>query len=153
MKKKFVFVLSILLIIGTMTACSKDETLDIYDKAVRSAGELQLTSEKSLVGEKSPGVDAYTGQYFAEYEKFTGEEYIFGGTTINHKAGNKVKVTCNLTTKEGTGKFIFISGSKEPEILVESPGEWSGTIELPEGGNYLYFIADNFSGSIELNVE
>ena len=153
MKKKISYLIAVMVALFSLTSCSKDQILNTYDKVVTSAGELQLTNKKALVGEKSPGEDDYTGEYIAEYKKFTGKEYIFGGTTIDRKAGNEIKVDCNLKIEEGTAKLMFVSGSNEPEVLIEKSGEWSGNIEIPEGGNYLYIEADNYSGKIELCVE
>lgn len=66
-----------------------------------------------MVGEKSPGLDEYTGKYLANYKDFIGKEYLFGGTTINRKIGDEIKVKCSLIIKEGSGKLIFISGSND----------------------------------------
>ncbi|MBS6025877.1 MAG: hypothetical protein KIB00_17530 [Paeniclostridium sordellii] len=152
MKRKSILLLCMLLISSTLTACSKDEILNIYDKVVSSTGELQLTKERNLVGTKKSGEDDYTGEYTAEYENFTGKEYIFGGTTIDRKAGNEIEVKCNLNIEKGVAKLMFVSGSDDPEVLMEESGEWSDTIKLPKGGNYLFIEADDLYGSMKLEV-
>ncbi|MBG9983256.1 hypothetical protein HZY86_09330 [Aerococcaceae bacterium DSM 111020] len=47
---------------------------------------------------------------------------------------------------------MFVSGSDDPEVLMEESGEWSGTIKLPKGGNYLFIEADDLYGSMKLEV-
>ena len=37
--------------------------------------------------------------------------------------------------------------------LLETTGTYSDTITLPEGGNYIGIECENFTGSIELNME
>lgn len=152
MKRRTILLSCMLLIFATLTACSKDEILNAYDKVVSSTGELQLTKERNLVGTKKSGEDDYTGEYNAKYENFTGKEYIFGGTTIDRKAGNEIEVKCNLNIEKGVAKLMFVSGSDDPEVLMEESGEWSGTIKLPKGGNYLFIEADDLYGTMKLEV-
>ena len=43
---------------------------------------------------------------------------------------------------------------KRQEVtLLETTGTYSDTITLPEGGNYIGIECENFTGSIELNME
>lgn len=153
MKRKLIFILSILIILHTLTACSKDQILDSYDKVVDNAGELALTKESSLVGDKEKGKDDYTGEYAAQYEDFTGKEYIFGGTSLEErKTGTELEVKVNFKIEKGSAKLIFVSGPNVPQVIIEKDGEWSGTVKLSKGSNYFYIEAENFSGTINLNV-
>lgn len=38
------------------------------------------------------GIDKYIGTYKANYENNTGEEIIFGGTTLHRKNGDHIKL-------------------------------------------------------------
>lgn len=76
------FITWILLLIG----CSKDEALEHYNNIVEKLGEAQLTSDSKLQGKRVFGEDEYTGTYEAEYHKFSGTEYLFGGTSIEREA-------------------------------------------------------------------
>ena len=107
----------------------------------------------SLQGTKEKGIDDYTGCYTADYEDFSDTEYLFGGTSIKREAGKDLSIDCALEVTEGTAKVFWISGADEAVTLFETTGTYSDTITLPEGGNYIGIECENFTGSIELNIE
>ncbi|SNS87994.1 hypothetical protein SAMN05446037_102541 [Anaerovirgula multivorans] len=143
----------VLLAMGILAGCSKDEILDTYNQAIQAAGDAQLTGNWSLEGKRKYGVDHYTGTYTADYEGFSGTEYLFGGTSIDREAGNKIEVICNLSITDGTAKLVLQSGSDAPQTLIESTGYYSETIELPPAGNYILVEGGEFTGSIELEIK
>ena len=136
-----------------LAGCSKDEILNHYNNIVQSAGSIELTGKSSLQGEKEKGIDDYTGTYTADYANFSGTEYLFGGTSIKREAGKELSIDCALEVTEGTAKVFWISGADEEVTLLETTGTYSDTITLPEGGNYIGIECENFTGSIELNME
>ncbi len=136
-----------------LSGCTKDEILDYYNNIVQSAGSIELTGNLSLKGTKEKGIDDYTGTYQADYKDFSNTEYLFGGTSINREAGNDISVTCTLEVIDGTAKVFWISGADEPVTLIETTGTYSNTLTLPDGGNYIGIECDNFTGSIEMNIE
>ena len=136
--KKIVLSLCLILCgVSILSGCTKDEVLDQYNNIVQSAGSIALTGNSSLQGTKEKGIDDYTGCYTADYENFSDTEYLFGGTSIKREAA----------------KVFWISGSDEAVTLLETTGTYSDTITLPEGGNYIGIECEDFTGSIELNVE
>ena len=152
--KKIVLALTFVLVGSFMLAgCSKDEILNHYNNIVQSAGSIELTGKSSLQGEKEKGIDDYTGSYTANYEDFSGTEYLFGGTSIKREAGKDLSIDCALEVTEGTAKVFWISGADEAVTLFETTGTYSDTITLPEGGNYIGIECENFTGNIELNIE
>lgn len=136
-----------------LAGCSKDEILNHYNNIVQSAGSIELTGKSSLQGEKEKGIDDYTGTYTADYANFSGTEYLFGGTSIKREAGKELSIDCALEVTDGTAKVFWISGADEEVTLLETTGTYSDTITLPEGGNYIGIECENFTGSIELNME
>uniref|UniRef100_UPI003FEFAD7C hypothetical protein n=1 Tax=Dysosmobacter welbionis TaxID=2093857 RepID=UPI003FEFAD7C len=98
-------------------------------------------------------IDDYTGSYTADYEDFSDTEYLFGGTSIKREAGKELSIDCALEVTDGTAKVFWISGADEAVTLLETTGTYSDTITLPEGGNYIGIECENFTGSIELNME
>lgn len=136
-----------------LAGCSKDEILNHYNNMVQSAGSIELTGKSSLQGEKEKGIDDYTGTYTADYANFSGTEYLFGGTSIKREAGKELSIDCALEVTDGTAKVFWISGADEEVTLLETTGTYSDTITLPEGGNYIGIECENFTGSIELNME
>ena len=111
------------------------------------------TGKLSLEGTKEKGIDDYTGTYTADYENFSDIEYLFGGTSIKREAGKELSIDCTLEVTEGTAKVFWISGSDEAVTLIEATGTYSDTITLPDGGNYIGIECEDFTGSIELNIE
>ena len=153
-KKIFSLVLVCTLAIGlSLTGCSKDEILDQYNNVVQLAGNATLTGDLSLKGKRTYGDDHYTGTYVADYKDFSKIEYLFGGTSIERENGKDISVSCDLEITEGTAQVFWVSGSDDPIILLEATGSYSETITLPEGGNYIGVIGNNFTGHLEMNIE
>lgn len=153
-KKIFSLALVCTLAIGlSLTGCSKDEILDQYNNVVQLAGNVTLTGDLSLKGKRTYGDDHYTGTYIADYKDFSKTEYLFGGTSIERENGKDISVSCDLEITEGTAQVFWVSGSDDPVILLETTDSYSETITLPEGGNYIGIIGDNFTGHIEMNIE
>lgn len=141
--------LSMILFVG----CSKDQVLDAYNSVLNAAGSAQLTSSFSLQGERKRGVDDFTGTYQAEYDGFSGTEYLFGGTFIEREAGKDVSVQCTLEITSGTAQLFWTYGNHETETLLEVSGSYSETLTLPEGGVYFGVTGDAFTGTIDLCIE
>lgn len=154
-KNKYFSFLSIgiLMLSLSLAGCSKDEILDQYNNVVQSAGNAALTSDFSLKGNRTYGDDCYTGTYTADYKDFSKTEYLFGGTSIERENGKDISVSCDLEITEGTAQVFWVSGSDDPVILIETAGSYSETITLPEGGNYIGIIGNNFTGHLEMNIE
>ena len=145
--------IGILMLSLSLAGCSKDEILDQYNNVVQSAGNAALTSDFSLKGNRTYGDDCYTGTYTADYKDFSKTEYLFGGTFIERENGKDISVSCDLEITEGTAQVFWVSGSDDPMILLEATGNYSETITLPEGGNYIGVIGNNFTGHLEMNIE
>ena len=154
-KDKYFSFLSIgfLMLSLSLAGCSKDEILDQYNNVVQSAGNAALTSDFSLKGNRTYGDDCYTGTYTADYKDFSKTEYLFGGTSIEREDGKDISVSCDLEITGGTAQVFWVSGSDDPMILLEATGSYSETITLPEGGNYIGVIGNNFTGHLEMNIE
>ena len=143
-----------LVLVGSfvLSGCTKEEILNQYNQVVQSAGSMALTEKASLQGTKERGIDDYTGSYTADYENFSGTEYLFGGTSIEREAGKEVTMECTLAVTEGSAKVFWISGAGETVTLMETAGTYHSTITLPEGGNYIGIKCANFTGSMALHI-
>lgn len=139
--------------ITLFAGCSKDEIIGGYNQILQKAGDDSLTAERKLQGERSFGVDSYVGEYEADYEKFSGEEVLFGNTSLYREAGNTIKIACEFDREEGSIRLLWKEGAEEPEVLLENEGECSKTITIPAAGGYLTAAGEDFSGHIELKVE
>lgn len=153
MRKLFSFLILILFGSFMLSGCTKDEILSHYNSIVQLAGTIGLTGSLSLQGTKEKGPDDYTGTYKADYERFSNTEYLFGGTSIKRKAGKEISVTCTLKITAGTAKVFWISGADEAMTLIAATGTYHDTLTLPEGGNYIGIECEDFTGSIEMNIE
>lgn len=154
MKKFTVLIIGILCLSSfILSGCTKEEILDKYNNIVEKAGTTELTSNRTLIGEKENGIDDYTGTYTASYNDVSATEYLFGGTTIEREAGKDITVTCTLTVTSGTAKVFWRTGSDEAVTLIETTGTYSENIILPDGGNYIGIQCNDFTGNIDLMIE
>ncbi|RRD96274.1 hypothetical protein EII17_01795 [Clostridiales bacterium COT073_COT-073] len=151
--KKIMLLCMALILLLSLFSCSKDEILDNYNSVLQTAGDIQLIGNASLVGKREYGIDHYTGSYKADYNKFSGEEILFGGTSIEREAGKKITLSCDLEIKEGVAQLLLISGSDKPQILHEVSGTYEEIITLPDGSNYIQIYGQDFTGNIILNIE
>lgn len=136
-----------------LPGCSQDSVLSAYNTVVETVGNFGLTSSLTLKGERAFGADDYTGTYKADYVNFTGEEYLFGGTTLEHREEEAVTVTCTLTGSSGRAVLLWNCGSNTAVTLLEADGDCSETVYLAPGSNYFNIECENFTGSIDLTIE
>lgn len=130
----------------------KDNLIDGWDNWMQSFSKYALTKDKDLQGNKTKGGDAYVGSYSAVYEKFYGEEYLFGGTGLERKAGNNLVATYILNITSGTANLNWVhSGSEYTITNVE--GEDTFNITIGSGDSYIVLKGSNFTGSLELVVK
>lgn len=152
MRKIIPFFLIICCLIS-MTACSKDEIVEQYNQALQAVGYNGLTNNNDLQGRRNLGADSYVGTYEADYENFSGEEVLFGGTALERDDGNEIKISCNMDKTSGTLKLILQTGTNDPEVLCDTETSYSETIDLPSASNYIIVEAENFTGSLDLTIE
>lgn len=130
--------------------CSKDEILNCYNSILRSASKLALSSDLGLKGMRKVGEDSYVGSYCAEYQRFSGREVLFGGTSIERRK-TEFKVAYDLTVFNGSGRLILVSGDCR-ETLVDTEGEGELNYGFAASDQYLVFEGKGFDGSLELQV-
>lgn len=161
--KKIKIVVSAFLIIsilGCLSGCSsnhdkgslKDNLIDGWDSWIQSFSKHALTKEKDLQGEKTKGVDEYTGTYTATYDGFNGKEFIFGGTALDRENGNHLQVTYKLTIEDGSAELNWIAGNDEYSVANVS-SEDTQEFTISSGDNYIVLKGENFRGSLELTVK
>ena len=100
MKKAITFFL-IACCLLPLAGCSKDQVLGRYNEILQAAGEATLTGSGDLEGERSFGADHYVGSYAADYEGFSGEEVLFGGTALEREGGDEITVSCQIESTDG----------------------------------------------------
>ena len=145
----------ILLLAGALLpGCGKDEILAVYGDLVSAAGNLGLDSEWTLQGERTFGEDRYTGTYTAQYEDFTGQECPFGGTALERRENEHVRVTCSVQGT-GTARLEWNCGYDTAVVLADTAGEdtCDEVIYLAPGSNYFNLVCEGFTGSVELTIE
>lgn len=97
MKRRNVLAAALALCLAfALTGCSKDSIINGFNDSLHHASRYALTDEKDLAGERTAGADTYTGAYTAEYDGFSGTEYLFGGTGLERESGNELTVTYEL---------------------------------------------------------
>ncbi len=95
----------------------KDGIKNEFNDWMGSISQYRLTEDKNLKGVRKSGIDDYVGSYEAEYTRFNGEEYIFGGTLMERENGNTLKVTYSLNIKSGTATLYWLGSTDEHIIL------------------------------------
>ena len=136
-----------------LPGCSKDEILDVYGDVVAAVGNVGLTADFALKGEREFGEDKYTGTYEAGYEDFSGEEGLFGGTMLERRESEHVTVSGSIRREAGQGKLTWNCGAAEPVVVAQGEGDFSKTVYLSPGSNYFNFTAEGFTGSLTLKIE
>ena len=138
-----------------VTGCSgkgKDSVVDSFNGMLQHFSKYALTDEKDLKGEKMEGEDTYTGSYHADYENFSGAEYLFGGTGLKREKGTNLTVTYELTVDSGTVKLYWRDKAGE-KIIADTGDAGTYAVTLEEGDNYLTLEGEDFSGSLQVDVE
>lgn len=156
MKRILTVSLLSLCLIFTITGCSgdnvKDNVINGFNDILQHFSKYALTDEKDLQGDKTKGEDTYTGSYVADYEDFNGEEYIFGGTSLERDKGSDLTVTYQLTVDSGTVRFYW-RDKEEEKIIADASDTGTYSVTLEEGDNYLTLEGDDFCGSLRVTVE
>lgn len=139
----------------------KDGMLNEFNDWMDSITQYKLTEDKKLKGERELGMNDYVGSYEAEYIRFSGEEYIFGGTLPDRKNSNTLKVTYSLNIKSGKAALYWLEsvdghiilGDKEQHMIAEVTAENVYRFTFDAGYNFIVLKGDDFTGSLSLKVE
>lgn len=130
----------------------KDNILNCYNNFLNAFSRFVLTSDFNLQGERSFGTDEYTGNYTADYSDFSGEEYIFGGTSIEREGGTEFEMTFSVSVTSGDIKLYWIEGADEHIITdTEANGTYNFTISPCD--NYIIVKGENYTGNLDITIE
>lgn len=138
-----------------------DSAKDEIGEWIGSASAYSLTGEKSLKGKRKSGIDDYVGSYEAKYEQFNGEEFLFGGTSLERENGNALSVTYSLHIQSGKAVLYWLGsqeehlifGEKEKHVIAETTGEDVYEFTISGGDNYIVLEGEGFTGELSLEVE
>ena len=131
---------------------SKDDLVNSYSNFLQDIAPNGLTKDSKLKGKREFGIDKYVGKYIANYVDDTKEETIFGGTTLNRKEGNSVKLKIKVKKKKGNIEIISNEGTTSV-ILINDTGEIEKTVNVKEKSYYLKIKVMNFTGNVEIISE
>ncbi len=129
----------------------KDNLISSYNFVINFFGKSTLTSDRNLQGKRIYGVDNYVGTYNAKYEGFTGEEILFGGTTLSRKNNDYININIKLQKYAGDIKVINRFGNND-KIILDDTGSFSDNIYIEGASYYLVVKLDNFEGNIEIEI-
>lgn len=146
MKKLLVLITTLIVLV--CAGCSKEKTLESYDEIIRNLGNSSLTNSWKLKGNRIFGEDDYTGTYEVLYKKFSGEEIVFGGTTIKREPEN-IHVKIKIKDSEGNIK-IMMNLKEQTEVLALEDGIYEYDFNVKDGSNYLVIEAEEYSGKIKI---
>ena len=127
----------------------KDSVLSAYESVVQFAGQFALTPAIQLQGVRSFGESHIEGAYTAQYEGYSGTEYLFGDTSTLARA---VDVELSLDAESGGGTLFLMTGARKMEVLFEGEGSYEDTLELPAGGGYIGFTGKGLTGTLNVTL-
>lgn len=130
----------------------KDKIINTYDSFIQSFDTAGLTSNLKLKGKRKYGVDKYVGTYLANYDNYSGEETIFGGTALNRKNGNHIKLKIKIERENGNINIVSKLGNNEI-TLINDTGEYEDNIYASGVSYYLTIKLDDFKGNIDIIAE
>lgn len=133
-------------------ACTKDAILGCANAIMLGIGDDVLTKDNKLTGERTFGVDAYTGTYTASYEDATVKETLFGNTSIERAAGKQVHLRATITTQSGSASLLLLSGTEEPKVLLED-GSLEMDLEIEPTSQYILFETKDFTGTLDMSIQ
>lgn len=139
----------------------RDGLKDEFDDWAGAVSKYSITKDKDLKGKRKLGSDNYVGSYEAQYTRFNGKEYIFGGTSMERDNGAELKVTYSLIIQSGTAALYWlgspeehiISGDKEIHTIAEVTAGDVYEFTMTPGDNFIVMEGSNFTGSLSLKVE
>ena len=151
--KRFTAAVLILFSMLFLSSCSfkidTDKVAEQLDKVFYSISSYQLTSNKNLAGSREL-YDNYTGEYTADYDGQSGREVLFGGASLKNLT---ISVHGKIYTSSGTARIRLRMNSDVQYIEIDERGNFSATLQLESGGNYIMTELENFCGHIELYSE
>ena len=151
MKKIGLLLITLCFTLILCSGCTKDGFLNIYKSANEKVGDMVLTSQSKLKGNREFGEDHYTGTYEVTYKKFKGEEVIFGGTTIERDNDN-IHIKLNVENSDWNIKIYMKLKEKEESLAIED-GFYEFDFNVKDGSNYLIINGDNYSGKVNIEIK
>ncbi len=130
----------------------KDKIINAYNSFIQSFDVAGLSKDKDLQGKRTFDEDKYVGTYKAEYNNITSEETIFGGTALNRKNGDHIKLKIKVEKESGNINVIAKLGNNET-ILINDTGEYEDNIYVEGVSYFLTIKLDNFKGNIDVIAE
>lgn len=152
MKKLFSLCLTLLLLFS-LTGCKHWTGEELYQWAENwsaSLGQSQLTADADLIGTRTPGTDDYTGSYQATCSHVTGRDVIFGGGSLHTRT---LTLSGSVHAQNGQATIRIRQNEDVTLLAPDEAGNFSITLYLENGGNYIMVIYEDFSGTITLTAE
>lgn len=128
-----------------------DGFLEEIDTWSESFATHSITEDHELIGNRERGVDNYVGTYEAAYTQFDGEEYIFGGTSLQRKDGDDLYATYSLTIQSGEAALYWMEGDNKI-VIAETSDEGTYEFTIHAGKNFIVLEGEMFTGTLTLNV-
>ena len=131
---------------------SKNDIVNGFGEFLQDTSTNGLTKDNKLEGKREYGIDEYVGTYTAYYNNKTKEETIFGGTVLDRKNGNTIKLKIKVEKQSGNIEIISNEGT-ESEVLINDTGEIEKTVDVKEKSYYLKVKVTDFTGNVEIVAE
>lgn len=125
--------------------------MDAYlDGVAGKIGDLQITDDDDMTGQRNLGDDAYCGSYLADCNNQTGRDVIFGGASTHERV-----LYCHgsIQTEAGTAQIRIRLNDEVIILQTDETGNYETELYLKSGGNYIMIDYSDFSGSVEMICE
>lgn len=130
----------------------KDKIIKTYNSVIQRFDTAGITSSWKLKGKRKYGVDKYVGTYIADYDNYSGEETIFGGTMLYRKNGDHIKLKIKIEKESGNIEVIAKLGNNEI-TLINNNGKYEDNIYIEGISYYLTIKLYDFKGNINILAE
>lgn len=143
-KKKFIFCICLLFLIGTMCSCEiENDKANIYKDNDKIAQENNdFTFEKRKCSEES------NDKLDMEYDLFYGTNTIW---VIQSKDKGEITFNYNSIVDKGDFKAVLVYPNKEIETVFEGKTEDSKTIKLTQGKYFFRIVGKKAKGKLKIS--
>lgn len=156
-KKAVALILSVILCIG-LAGCTPNSTAQSFkNSAIENVdGVLNFISKKvimqNLNGTRTADTNGVRGTYTATYNHFDGREIPFGSTAIQPVITAPLRLTYSITAESGELEIEFLQKADTYTITAQA-GSSTYDFALEPGSNYIILHGENFTGSVQLEVQ
>lgn len=114
--------------------------------------KIPIATSKLIIENNKNEITKSIDEELDEIENYTGTEDIFGGTALNRKNGDHVKLKIKVEKQSGNINVIAKLGENKT-TLIDDTGKYEDNIYIEGISYYLTIKLENFNGNIDIIAE